>query len=136
MSPQRLVRPLWTQGNVGNVLPLPGQVGRRAPLPSRERVQESLRLRSRSQAFPPHHLKYPLGAGEEEVEPAHECLGQEHWDGGGWTARQLSDPNPSSDGCPSQSEQDAYRHRRYPPSSEPFAHDPNVCWVAAEEQQR
>ena len=32
---------------------------------------------------PPHHLRYPLGAGEEEMEPAQECWGQEHWDGGG-----------------------------------------------------
>ena len=74
MSLQRLVRSLLRQENVGNVLPLPGQVGRRAPLhPSRERVQESPRLRSQSQASPPHHLRYPLGAGEEEMEPAQGC---------------------------------------------------------------
>ena len=74
MSLQRLVKSLLRQGNVGNVLPLPGQVGRRAPLPQNQRkVQESLQLHSRSQASPPHHLKYPLGAGEEEVEPVQEC---------------------------------------------------------------
>ena len=118
MSLQRSVRSLLRQGNVGNVLPLPGQVRRRAPLhPSRERVQESLRLHSWSQASPPHHLRYPLGAGEEEEELAQECWGQEHWDGGGWIARRLSDPNPSSDGCLSQSEQGAYRRRHYPLSS-------------------
>ena len=137
MSLQHLVRSLLRQGNVGNVLPLPGQVGRRAPLPrSQERVQESLRLHSRSQASPPHHLRYPLGAGEEEEELAQGCWGQEHWDGGGWIARQLSDPNPFSDGCPSQSERGVYRRRRYLPSLGPCAHAQNVWWAAAVEQQR
>ena len=74
MSLQHLVRPLLRQGNVGNVLPLPGQVGQQVPLPqSQRKVQESLRLHSQSQVSPPHHLRYPLGAGEEEVEPVQEC---------------------------------------------------------------